>query len=688
MRPKKAIVAAFTAALLITSVSGPSAEQQLQAAIHREVVVGDLKGAIEQFEKIASTTRDRSLAAKALMHAAGCYEKLGTTKAREYYQRVAKEYADQKESATRARAWLTRTGSGVAERTVTARRLWAGEDADTEGAPSPDGRYLSFVDWTTRGNIAIRDLETGEKRLLTQNAGAEFGYQAVSFSPDGKRVAYLWCCKNEMRISNVDGSNIRVLHRSADSAIFPFSWSPDAKTIAGVMTDYSDQTSAIVLVSTVDGTMQRLKSGKWSWPHLGSFSPDGRFITYAAHSGASSPGGVFVLAVDGSAEHALVEGPADFRTPAWSPDGKTIVFPSDRSGVMGLWAVGVNEGKPQGSPELVKAGVGDAIGMRFTKDGSYFYGTRDRQRHVYVADFDGNDLRLVSNPAILSNECFGCNGGSAFSPDGKHIAFTRTVGEKVSFVVRSVADGKERVLPNRFEQPYFATRNGVQWIDNERFLVVDTLNGRRKFWGVNAETGEAKLLLDGDSRTWPPSAFSPDGKFMYYSAGEKGEGSLTKLRLLRRNLETGEEQVLHRQESTGIGFFGIAVSPSGEQISFMANTPGAEKRSLYVMPAQGGTVREIYKGSYEDPRPASAIWSRDGRYILAAAGDYTKHTGVLKAYPVDGGEPRIIDPKVPVEGIFAPSLSPDGKRLVFSGTRVFREIWVVNNLIPEVRASR
>ena len=688
MNLKIAVLAIAAMALLTSSLSVAGIEQDLQAAIHREIVLGDLPGAIEQFEKIASTTNDRSVAVTALMHIAACHEKLGTVKAREYYQRIARDYSDQKTAATQARAWLSRTGGETAERSVTARRLWAGEDVDTEGAPSPDGRFLTFVDWTTKGNIAIRDLATGEKRLLTQNAGPEFGYQAVSFSPDGKQVAYQWCCLNELKVSNADGSSVRVLHRATDAAIFPFSWSPDAKRIAGVLTNYSDQTSAIVLVSTINGSVQRLKSGKWSWPHLGSFSPDGRFVSYATQAGASSPGGVFVLAVDGSVEHVLVEGPADFRTPAWSPDGKTIVFPSDRSGVMGLWAVRVHDGKPQGSPELVKSGVGDAIGMRFTKDGSYFYGTRDRQQHVYIADFDAKQLRLVSKPTILSNECFGCNSGSAFSPDGKHIAFTRTVGQKVKFVVKSLDGGNERVLPNQFEQPYFATRNGVQWIDNRNFLVVDSVNGRRKFWSLNAETGEAKLLLDGESRTWPPSAFSPDGNFMYYSAGEKGEGHLVKLRLLRRNLQTGEEQVLHRAESTGIGFFGIAVSPTGDRISFMANTAGADKRSLYVMPADGGTVREIYKGSYEDPRPASAIWSKDGRHIIAAAGDYSKHTGVLKAYPVDGGDPRIIDPQVAVEGIFSPSLSPDGKQVVFSGTRVFREIWVVKNLIPDVHASR
>jgi Tol biopolymer transport system component len=685
---KQAIVTICASALLATSAVGATLEQDMQAAIHREVVVGDLKGAIAQFEKVASATKDRRLAAKALMHAAACYEKLGAAKAREYYQRIARDYADQTDAAGKARAWLNKAGGEVAERSVTARRLWAGEDVDTEGGPSPDGRYLTFVDWTTRGNIAIRDLSTGEKRLLTRDAGPNFGYNSVFFSQDGKQVAYQWCCNNELRVSNADGSNVRVLHKDPNISLMPTGWSPDGKRLAAIMVNYADRTNSIVLVAVSNGSIQRLKSGNWSWPNLGGFSPDGRFLAYSVAKSASSPGSVSILSVDGTTETTAVEGPAEYRTPAWSPTGDTLVFPSDRSGVMALWAVRVRDGKPQGGAELLKSAVGDIIAMGFSRDGSYFYGTRDRQQHVYVADFDVDTLSLRSEPQMLSNECVGCNSGSAFSPDGKHVAFARTVGQQIRFVVKSVADGKERVLSADFEQPYFAARNGIQWIDSRRFLIVDTSKGMRVFWAVDATTGEKKLIMNDVPRAWPPSAFSPDGKFMYYSASDLGEGQNLKLRLVRRNLETGEERILHQAQSIGIGFFGIAVSPSGDRISFSANTAGAESRSLYVMPSEGGSVREIYKGTYEDPRPASATWSKDGRHIIAATVDPSKRNALWKAYPVDDGEPKIIDPKVRVERLFSPSLSPEGNRLVFAGARAVIEVWVLRNLLPETHASR
>jgi len=75
------------------------------------------------------------------------------------------------------------TTDSSARSTVVARRLWAGPDVDVSGAPSPDGRYLSYVDWNT-WRLSVRDVATGESRPLTDpdQAGAFPEYSI--FSPD------------------------------------------------------------------------------------------------------------------------------------------------------------------------------------------------------------------------------------------------------------------------------------------------------------------------------------------------------------------------------------------------------------------------------------------------------------------------------------------------------------------------
>src|ERR1700749_4486371 len=83
----------------------PDAEEQLEAAIHNEVVVGDLSGAVQQYRAIvARTGTPRGVSARALLQIALCQEKLGQRKeAYDTYRRLAADYGDQAAIAARAR---------------------------------------------------------------------------------------------------------------------------------------------------------------------------------------------------------------------------------------------------------------------------------------------------------------------------------------------------------------------------------------------------------------------------------------------------------------------------------------------------------------------------------------------------------------------------------------------------------
>lgn len=59
-----------------------------------------------------------------------------------------------------------------------------------------------------------------------------------------------------------------------------------------------------------------------------------------------------------------------------------------------------------------------------------------------------------------------------------------------------------------------------------------------------------------------------------------------------------------------------------------------------------------------------------------------------KVIPAEGGEARTIAPELRMGGLFSPSFSPDGKHLAFTGVRNKGEVWVVKNLLPEMRAAR
>ena len=88
-------IAVSIAVALVIPVTAPAQKNldvALRAAMETETVKGDLKGAIEQYRKIAEG-KDRALAAKALVGMAECYQKLGDAESRKIYERVVKEFA-------------------------------------------------------------------------------------------------------------------------------------------------------------------------------------------------------------------------------------------------------------------------------------------------------------------------------------------------------------------------------------------------------------------------------------------------------------------------------------------------------------------------------------------------------------------------------------------------------------------
>jgi hypothetical protein len=153
------------------SAKGPGGQQPkllLEEATKKELVDGDLKGAIEIYQKILSLEGvPRASVARALLHLGQCYEKLGSTEARKAYERLVREFADQPEETTAARARLSALGGQ--DTAMRVRQVWAGPHDDLLGAPTRDGRSLTCQDWPSE-NLTVRDLATGQKRMLTSKA--------------------------------------------------------------------------------------------------------------------------------------------------------------------------------------------------------------------------------------------------------------------------------------------------------------------------------------------------------------------------------------------------------------------------------------------------------------------------------------------------------------------------------------
>ena len=651
------VIAVTLASSLMLAQSSRTSEVEFKAAQHKEEVVGDFKGAIDQYKRIAQS-KDRALAAKALLRMAALYQKLGDAEAQKTYERVVREFRDQKEAVASARARLESKAVQPVGTGIEAIQLW--DDGDIEGWPalSSDGRYLVYSSWLENTNLFMKDLTTGVVRPITHDASLlDDGAQPWSpvFSPDGNRIAYSWLNLREptLRITNRDGSNLRVLR--IPNIDFPYAWSPDARRIAVNL--YDSGQSRIAIASVEDGSITPLKSTEWSKAANVEFSPDGRFLVYSLGNE------VFTLSVDGRFGMKLVDG----ERPAWTPDGRAVAFVSRRSGNSDLWMVRVKDGKPDSTPEILRRNV--QINRGFTRDGSLFYEVRGDGNNVLAVQISsaGN---LVAEPALMVHDFVGLNSGATWSPDGKRLALVRGDGYNGrKLVIRSIANGDEKTLTTSFNAGVNAQPAWCRWFPDGRSLLIQgappgatSRPGGRVWKKVDIETGVEEVLFSPTVETSPVFDLSPDGRFLFYV--RRGSDGAPESRVIRRDLKTGVELELLAANNP-------RVSPDGSQLAVRS------KDGLVVLPLAGGTPVVLQK------RPDALepmAWTRDGRYILGTRGgpgDFDEE--VLWAIPAAGGTPVKLN--VSAENIRTVSVDPVDGRIAVSVSRSYHELWLVKNLL-------
>ncbi len=653
-------------------------EIDLQAAIRKENVDGDLNGAIKQYAAIVAKYKsDRAVSAMALVHMADCYQKMGDAESRKIYEQVVKEYADQNEAATLARARLGSERPARASGVIT-RQIWTGPLVDTQGSVSRDGRYLSFANHQTC-DLAVRDLVSGTDRRLTSNPPRSLEYAQESvFSPDARQVAYSWFNKDfryELRVVEASGNTLaspHTLYSNEDiNWIGAYDWSPDGKWIA-VQIQRKDRTAQIGLVSPTSGSLRVLKSVEWRGSTKMFFSPDGRYLAFDLPSSeAFDQRDVFVLAVDGSREIPAVLEPANDTVMGWTPDGKHLLFGSDRAGSNSLWAVSFRDGNIQPGPRLIKTEIGNPAAIGVTPSGSLYFGMRTGGNDILVApiDFSSDKTTAPQTPAVP--QFVGDNRNPDCSPDGRFLAynsFRRGAGGHFNvLVIRSLETGQSREL-----RPKLLRFSFLSWAPDARSFVVQgtDFKGRQGIYGLDAQNGNVEYVTEGGFPQW-----SADGKKIYFLRNVQREQII-----LERDVTSGEERELLRGEERW-----LRVSPDGRNVVGHS----LNQTVLLTVPLAGGTPRELLRVK-ESERISNldVAWTPDGRSdVFRKILPNNSRESELWLAPLSGGQPRRIE--LGVADVGMPAIHPNGKQIaVMIHNPSHEELWVMENFLTTLTASQ
>jgi Tol biopolymer transport system component len=387
------------------------------------------------------------------------------------------------------------------------------------------------------------------------------------------------------------------------------------------------------------------------------FSPDGEHTAFRSER---QGGGIFVMGRTGESVRRLTD---IGYNPAWSPDGRRIVFatewidrnPYTRGGGSQLWQVDVQTGERR---MLYK---GDAVqpdwsphGKRIAFWATFLPGRNNAWRDIWTIPAEGGAPVSVTNDAAV-------DWNPIWSPDGGYLYFASDRGGSMN-VWRIAVDeetGRVRGRPEPLTTPArFAghlslsadgTRLAFTSIDETRNLEAIRFNAARE-----RVEGEPRAVTTG-STGWGAPAVSPDGDWLAFISLPSPRYDV----FVSRTDGSGLLQLTN----DGVNLI-PRWSPDGTHISFQSSQSGVSQ--VWMVKPDGSELRQVT--SFENPT-LGPIWSPDGSRIMATR---VIQQGGLGSTPVIFNVHKPVSdqkleelPPAPNGSFFTPrDWSPDGNQVL------------------------
>ena len=241
---------------------------------------------------------------------------------------------------------------------------------------------------------------------------------------------------------------------------------------------------------------------------------------------------------------------------------------------------------------------------------------------------------------------------------------------------------------------------------------IDKMNDKREssLWIMNVDGSRNRFLVKGSNARWSPSG----DRLAYVAQGQPGSGKsgVTQVHVRWMDAEGATTQVTRVEESPT----DLEWSPDGTQLSFtmlveaktkwdvkLPKKPEGAKwteepkiverlqyrrdgqgftdegyRHIFVVPAQGGTPRQLTSGNYDH---TGGEWMPDGKSIVFSgqrSDDWQWRESDIYAVDLGSGNVRRLTTRKGPDT--APAISPDGKRIAYTGYDWTKDTWVDSKL--------
>ena len=425
----------------------------------------------------------------------------------------------------------------------------------------------------------------------------------------------------------------------------------------------------------------------------GAISPDGRWVVFTSERSGNPD--LYVLDVEGYAEpRPLVEGPAMEDAAAISPDGRRLLFVSTRDGNADIFATAFRPWDPSAADtatNLTRHAAGD-YNPAFSPDGTriLFSSSRDTTvatstgagppaaylaSELYVMRADGSDVRRLTH-----HESW--DGAPAWTPDGQEVVFySQRDGDPR--IYRTGIDGMDGARPEPISPAGEAALSPVPAPDG-RLAFTARRDDRWTIVSTRPDGSDPRIESDTARDYWAPAYDRVSGRLLAHGPGPTAPAA-------RFESDAPGDFLIHpplevampgrRVSLVGIRGYLPAVDPTSGEIAT------SEAFARLVASRPDGTRKRVvfdlagadrYRGPDSVWGPS---WSQDGGWLAFAVGPPFAAGNVdvdIWKIGARGGEAVNLTPDSASNDAF-PDFSPDGRRIVFRSMRHGNaEIYVMN----------
>lgn len=410
------------------------------------------------------------------------------------------------------------------------------------------------------------------------------------------------------------------------------------------------------------------KEGTWMSVDI---SPDGSTIAF------DLMGDLYTIPINGGKATQVTKGIAYETHPRFSPDGKKILFTSDRSGSDNIWYIDMEK---QDTIQLTKDRTEDFPGAVWTPDGNYIIASKGRRiakLWMYHKD-GGGGIQLGELPPNLKMI------DPFVSADGRTVYYSQRIGSwnynallpQYQIGTYDREKGTVNVIASRYGSSFTPTLSkdgqwlayGSRYEDKTGLILRNMKTGDEKWLAYPVQRDEQESIAP--QGVLPGMSFTPDSKFLIASYGGKlwklpvdGSKATEIIFDADVNLEMGPRLYFNYAVKDTSAALATQIrdgvpSPDGKKLAFTV------LNRLYVMDYPNGTPKRVTNFNFTEAMPS---WSPDGNQLVFVTWSETDGGNIFKA---------VLSPK------------PSVTKLTNEAAFYMQPVWSYNNRIAFFRGPK